>query len=144
METGKKLTSKIIFGLNKNYGFYAIVDEKEEILYIGYSSCMKTRMLTHILNRLLGDKFYKDAAKIYFIASPEMDNDYDNRVQEMALINTINPRLNKINFDFKTWFYSLPKAPVANYNDYLVFANKFKKGYKNFKYIDLINLKIEL
>lgn len=141
MDYGKRFTSQIIEKLNGKSGLYAITDRDNEILYIGFSSCLKTRVLTHALNKEIGDDFYNEAKRIYILGGDEID-EYDFKVQEMALINFYNPALNKINFSFKPWYYSLPLKPKHSYEDYMKFAKEFTKSFDKLIIVDLVDSEV--
>ncbi len=103
-----KFSKEYQYTRNKN-GVYALIEDNE-IVYIGFSKNIYTRLLEHKTD---GEKNFNKVVTRFF--PPSNDDTHIDKIFEMGIICKLKPKHNKIIFDnFRYWIYSLPHVEFTN------------------------------
>lgn len=141
MDDGKRFTSSIYDVFGKKGGIYALLDDESNFIYVGISGNLANRAITHILNKNLGDREYKDVSRIVMWNADIFVHSVWAMI-EMAVIDKTKPPMNFLSFNFKDWYYSMPEPPEIDIKTCLDFANTFTSIIHDISYIDINNLKV--
>lgn len=105
-------------------GVYSLSDEDKQILYIGKSSDLSKRVMSHIIYALCEDDFYADVSHINLFKT---QNEVIASHLEVFMIETFNPPKNRISYPYDDWLKTIPLS-VKNISclDIVHLTNRFK------------------
>ena len=105
-------------------GVYSLSDEDKQILYIGKSSDLSKRVMSHIIYALCEDDFYTDVSNINLFKT---QNEVIASHLEVLMIETFNPLKNIISFPYVDLIKPIPlSVKNISLNEVLQMLNKFK------------------
>lgn len=105
-------------------GVYSLSDEDKQILYIGKSSDLSKRVMSHIIYALCEDDFYADVSHINLFKT---QNEVIASHLEVLMIETFNPLKNIISFPYVDLIKTIPlSVKNISLNEVLQMLNKFK------------------
>lgn len=107
-------------------GVYSLSDEDKQILYIGKSSDLSKRVMSHIIYALCEDNFYADVSHINLFKT---QNEVIASHLEVLMIETFNPPKNRILYPYTDWLKTIPlSVKNISLNEVLQMISKFSKN----------------
>ena len=123
-------TQSMYIQYNNKHGIYFLFDKDEEIIYVGSTGNLATRLITHRLNSIIDTDLKYDLMNTAGVAYNHSERIENVRIVEQYIIDKLKPIGNIAVFNFRNWYSSLPVKPERTLSEYEEIGDNIIKNMK--------------